>query len=129
MKLQFQGQISYCIRKELYTLLYKHIPNVPFKMISVNRNTIGFMFRFKDRLPDSYCSNIVYCLSCKAGYVRYSSEDLKLLICEHKVISYRNSIHISNLSFSVNRNHLREIDNEFCEKDFMILYKAGIHSN
>ena len=111
LNLPFQGHISYCIRKEFFTLLHNDIPNVTFRFIFVNTNTIGSIFRYKDRLSDLLCSNIVYgfnCPSCKAGCVGSTSRNLKLRMCELKSISYRTSRHISNPSFAVIRNHSRE---------------------
>ena len=68
-----------CIRKELTTLIHKHVPNITFRLIFVNTNTIRSVFKYKDGLPDSLFS--VYgcnCPSCKAGYVGSRSQNIKL---------------------------------------------------
>ena len=51
--LPYLGHFSYQLRNTMSNLLKKHIQEVKFKFIFVNRNTIGSLFRVKDTIPNS----------------------------------------------------------------------------
>ena len=100
--LPFQGYFSYQLRNTLSSLLRKHIPDVNYKFIFVNRNTIGSLFKVKDNIPDSLCSDIVYrfsCPDCQSRYIGSTSHNLKVCISEHRGVSYRTNTNITNPSF------------------------------
>ena len=85
--LPFQGHQSYNIRKSLTELLHKYFPEFTFRIIFVNSFTIGSFLKYKDRLPDHLCSDIVYlfeCPDCKARYIGSTCRNLKIRISEHK---------------------------------------------
>ena len=48
-------------------------------------------------------------------------------LCAVTSHNYKTGSHISNLSFSVIRNHSRELRYAFCEKDLRTLHKVGVH--
>ena len=90
--LPFQGYFSYQLRNTLSNLFKKHFLNVNFRFIFVNRCTIGSLFRVKDPIPTSLCSNIVYCFKCSdcmSRYIGSTGRNLKIRISEHKGVSYR----------------------------------------
>ena len=83
VSLPFLGHFSYQLRNTMSNLLRKHFPDVNFKFIFVNRNTIGSLFRVKDPLPIALCSNVVYCFrcpDCTSRYIGFTSRNLKIRI-------------------------------------------------
>ena len=125
--LPFQGHFSYQLRNTLSSLLRKHIPNVNYKFIFVNRNTIGSLFKVKDSVPDFLCSNVVYrfsCPDCQSWYIGSTSRNLKIRISEHRGISYRTNTNITHPSFSKIREHSRKYKHDINEQDFNIVYRA-----
>ena len=100
--LPFLGHFSYQLRNTMSNLLKKHLPNVNFRFIFVNRNTIGSLFRVKDPMPIALCSNVVYCFKCpdcRSRYIGSTCRNLKIRISEHRGISYRTNTQITRPSF------------------------------
>ena len=98
--LPFLGHFSYYVRKSLSDLLKRQFPDINFRFIFVNRNTIGSLFKVKDPVPVPLCSNVVYCFTCPdcmSRYVGSSTRDLKIRISEHKGVSYRTNQQIKSL--------------------------------
>ena len=132
ISLPFLGHFSYELRNTMSTILKKHFPNVNFKFIFVNRNTIGSLFRVKDPLPIALCSNIVYCFrchDCMSCYYGSTSRNLKIRIAEHKGISYRTGTPITKPSFSKIREHAIACNHSINEEDFSIKYRAKCASD
>ena len=125
--LPFLGHFSYQLRNTMSNLLKKHIQEVNFKFIFVNRNTIGSLFRVKDTIPNSLCSNVVYCFECPDCTSRYygsTSRNLKIRFAEHKGVSYRTGARITRPSFSRIREHAQLYNHSINEQDFSIKFRA-----
>ena len=125
--LPFMGNFSYQLRNTVSNLLKQTIPDVNFRFIFTNRNTIGSLFKCKDTLPTHLCSNVVYsyqCSDCMSRYVGSTSRNLKIRICEHKGVSYRSNMNITNPSYSRIRDHANECKHPISELGFTIKYRA-----
>lgn len=125
--LPFMGQFSYQLRNTLSGLLKKTIPEVNFRFIFVNRNTIGSLFKSKDSLPAQLCSNVVYKYQCPdymSRYIGSTARNLKIRISEHKGVSYRTDMNITKPSFSRIREHAIECKHPISEQGFIIKYRA-----
>ena len=110
----------------------KQFPNINFKFIFVNRNTIGSLFRVKDPLPTSLCSNVVYCFRCPDCMSRYlgsTTRNLKIRIAEHMGVSFRTGTQITNPSFSKIREHSLACNHSISEENFSIKYRAKYTSD
>ena len=130
--LPFLGHFSYQLRNTMSHLLSKHIPDVNFRFIFVNRNTIGSYFKYKDSIPTSLCSNIVYCFKCPdctSRYVGSTCRNLKIRIAEHRGVSYRTDTYITHPSFSKIREHALIHNHPIREQDFSIKYRALCNSD
>ena len=126
------GHFSYHIRNTLSSLLRKHVPNVQFRFIFTNKNTIGSLFKFKDAVPTSLCSKIVYCFSCpdcKSRYIGSTFRNLKIRISEHLGVSYRTNAQITHPSFSKIREHALSCKHTISEQDFNIKFRAQCNSD
>lgn len=131
--LPFQGHFSYQLRNTMSSLLRKHIPDINFRFVLINKcSTIGSLFRYKDHIPTLLCSNIVYmfkCPDCMSLYVGSTSRNLKIRIAEHKSAPYRSGTRITSPSFSKIREHALECNHQINEEDFSIMYKAKCASD
>ena len=125
--LPYKGQFSYQLRNTMSTLLRKTIPDVTFRFIFVNRNTIGSLFNTKDSLPALLCSRVVYkyqCTDCMSSYIGSTCRNLKIRISEHKGVSYRTNMQITKPSFSRIRDHALQCKHPINEQGFTIKYRA-----
>ena len=126
--LPFQGHYSYIVRNNLQRVLRLHFPDFNFKFIFTNSLTIGFFFRFKDRIPDSLCSNVVYnycCPDCNDRYIGSTTRNLKIRVSEHKGFSFRSGIQLTNPGISRIRDHSRKKDHLIREENFKIIFRAS----
>ena len=112
-------RITYC-KKKLTSIINRFFPQVDFKCIFVNRNTIGSFFPFKDQIPLMVSPKIIYkylCGQCNSSYVGETRRHFISRICEHKGISPRTNVPFANPPFSnirehaLNCNHPIKIDN------------------
>ena len=130
--LPFLGHFSYELRNTMSNLLKKHFPDVNFRFIFVNRNTIGSLFRVKDPMPIALCSNVVYCFKCPdctSRYIGSTSRNLKIRISEHIGISYRTNTQITRPSYSRIREHAVSCNHSINEQDFSIKFRAKCSSD
>ena len=132
IKLPFLGHFSYQLRNTLSNLLKAQFPDVEFRFIFVNRNTIGSLFKVKDSIPVPLCSNIVYCFNCpdcESRYIGSTSRNLKIRISEHIGISYRTGTKITVPSYSRIREHSLTCKHNINEQDFSIRFRASCASD
>ena len=113
-------------------LFKKFYPQIRLRVILVNNNTIGNLFKFKDRLPTMLCSGIVYkysCGGCDATYVGKSQRHLKTRISEHRGVSVRTGKPITRPAFSNIRDHAWDTDHRIIEDNFKIITKSTYNSD
>ena len=130
--LPFMGHFSYQVRNDLSVLLRKYLPDVQFRFIFINKNTIGSLFKFKDSIPTHLCSKVVYCFccpDCKSRYVGSTFRNLKIRIAEHRGVSYRTNTQITHPSFSRIREHALSCNHKINEQDFSIMFRASCNSD
>ena len=128
IKLPYYGHLSFVIRKQLHSLLKQFYPDVKFVMIFSNKFTIGSMFKYKDNLPTTLISNVIYefkCSSCNARYIGETVRNLALRFSEHKGVSARTGRPLASPSFSAIRSHSLQSDHPFSINDFTILKRAS----
>ena len=108
IKLPFHGDESFKIRKNLVQLFCHFYPQIKLNVIFQSGYRIKNMFRFKDTIPVPLRSSLVYkyvCNRCNAVYVGKTSRHLLTRVSEHRGVSYRTSVPLSNPPFSAIRNH------------------------
>ena len=116
------------------SLFKKHFPDVNFRFVFINNNTIASLFKYsyKDVISILLCSNIAYCFQCPDCTLRYigsTGRNLKIRISELKGVSSRTGLPISNPSFSKIREHTNRYKHTIREQDFSIMYKATLSSD
>ena len=64
VKFQYLGPQSFHLRKTLRKLLIPAYPQVDFRFIFTNNNTLKNLFPYKDRIPDDLQSDVIYKYDC-----------------------------------------------------------------
>ena len=140
------GHQSEKLKSQLTSCLSKFYPSVVFKLVFVNDFKIGSFFRFKDRIPKSMSSSLVYEFSCVRGrtpvsYIGSTKRHLYERVDEHANRSSRTGISFSTPSNSSIKAHcdscvcnisldsFRVIDSCKNELDLRILESLYIHKN
>ena len=82
----FLGAHSENLRNDLRNLMKQYLPRVKLQVIFKSGSAIGDLFGFKDKLPESCMSNIIYkytCESCNAFYIGKTCRQFKVRVFEH----------------------------------------------
>ena len=82
IKMEYLGPLSFHLRKNLRKLLVPCYPQIDFRFIFTNSNTIKNLFPYKDRIPDLLQSNVIYqydCIRCNSdvSYIGQTSCRIK----------------------------------------------------
>ena len=106
--LPYFGPQSDKLKLEVSEILKKYFTGVDFKIISLNKSTIGQFFNFKDKLPRAMLSSIIYsfsCERCSSNYVGMTSRNFYKRIAEHAGRSFRTNSLLSHPPHSAIRDH------------------------
>ena len=120
IKIRYFGHQSEKLKKELKSLLMKHFTDIDFKIIPINNFSIGSFFNYKDKLPKSMRSSIIYkfsCAQCASAYVGATTRALYMRMAEHSGTSYRTGIPLQNTINSSIRDHLHICPNSSINLD------------
>ena len=113
VKFQYLGPLSFHLRKNLRKLLNTCYPQIDFRFVFVNGNTIKNLFPYKDRIPDLLQSNVIYqydCVRCNSdvSYIGQTTCNLAKRIAEHEGISERTGAKRGSPPASKIREHCQE---------------------
>ena len=127
----YLGNLTYQFIPQLTQLLTKSYPFMQPKLVFTNPLTIGSFFKFKDALPHLLKSGVIYkfnCPRCNHGtYVGSTKRMLKLRIDEHKGVSYRTNLPLSQPSKSAIRTHCFKCRHKIQHDNFKIISSAKNH--
>lgn len=126
--LPYFGEQSIKMQKEVLEVLSKFYPYLNPKIVLRNRLTIGSMFRYKDGLPKSSISGVVYkysCASCQASYVGSTYQRLYTRVAQHLGKSHRTGQLLSSPSASSIRDHALSCQSSLGIDDFQILSRSS----
>jgi len=124
IKLPYMGSLSFEIRNSLNKIFKQCYPQVSFRFVFYNSNSIGNFLKQRKKCNSELCSNVVYlftCPSCQARYVGSTSRWLQHRILEHKGKSIRTGLPLSKPSYSAIREHSHLHNHPFNTTDFKIL--------
>ena len=117
-------QIKFIIKKEICTLA-KFYPHINFKFVFNNDFRLRSLLPFKDKLPNSLRSCVVYhynCPNCQVGYLGSTMKALKTRYSQHAGISDRTGRDLSVKQHSSIREHSVDCHQGKIDfKDFKIL--------
>ena len=116
------------MHKDIQEIMKKFYPHIDLKLIFRNNFTVGSFFPYKDKVPVSVLSNIVYkytCAQCPATYYGETSRHLKTRIAEHRGLSARTGKPITRPLFSSIRDHSMLFNHDLKSDSFQILAKSN----
>ena len=125
IKLEYLGHYSNVLKRKLSSLISKFYPQIDPKFIFSSSNSIGNMFSYKDKLPPLLVSNVIYkftCGQCSAAYIGETGKQLKVRVCQHRAVSFRNPMTVlSNPENSKILAHSFDKNNPISGNNFKIL--------
>ena len=113
-------------RANIMLLLSDFFPHVNVRFIFENKWTIGSMLPYKDRVPTSVRSNIVYkyqCGMCNSSYIGESVRHYSTRIAEHRGIFPRTGAPMSRVNSNI-YNHFFDTGHPICDENFTIIGSA-----
>lgn len=116
------------LRIDVLKLLSKYFTNDYFRLIPVNKFSIGSFFNHKDKLPLDMLSSVVYkfcCEHCSSGYVGMTSHNLYKRVAEHAGRSFRTGSNLSVPPHSAIRDHSNNCNIPINLNSFTILDSAS----
>ena len=100
-------------------------PQLDLKIILSNTYTIGSLFNYKDKLPMTLQSSIIYkysCALCASGtYVGLTTRALHMRIAEHRGRSFRSGNVSQNPVSSAIRDHSLKCSKQISNSEFSII--------
>ena len=115
------------VHSDIQELARRFYPQINLRLSFKNSFTVNSFFPFKDHIPFSVRSNVVYSYTCEQCFAQYYGETkrhIKTRIAEHRGLSARTGIPVLNPSHSNIRSHVLDTGHEINPKNFKI-----IHSN
>lgn len=110
--LPFLGETSKKIEKDLKRIFFSYFPHVEFRFAHNNNFRVRSFFPFKDKLPQSIRSSVIYkfsCPSCQLGYIGSSTRAFKIRIDSHLGCSSRTGLPLTRPEQSAVRLHTENI--------------------
>ena len=120
------------IKNEIQNLIEKFYPHIQLNIIFQNNFSIKSFFPYKDSVPTSLLSNIVYkytCEQCDATYYGETTRHLYTRIAEHKGLSPRTGNPVTYPAFSSIRDHCLLYDHDLKNSNFSVLQKCQNSAN
>ena len=131
MKIPFIGNFeNSSLKREILSLCLRFYPQVELKIIFENNYSVGSFFRYKDFVPNSVRSNIVYqykCAQCDATYIGETTRHFSTRVAEHRGISSRTGRPLMNSPNSNIFSHYLSSGHEIQSSDFKILFNGQVN--
>ena len=125
ISLSFFGAQSEKLKTEILDTLAKFYPQLDLKIILSNTFTIGSLFNYKDKIPMTLRSSVIYkysCALCASGtYVGLTTRALHMRIAEHQGRSFRSGNPPQNPVPSSIRDHSLKCSQQISSSEFSII--------
>ena len=125
------GYISEKNKNEVQLLVGKRFPQLDLKIVFKNDFSIGSLFKHKEKLEPSLCSNLVYeynCALCKECYIGSTVRQYGCRIAEHRGVSVRTNLPLTNKPISAIYDHLFVTGHQISNDAFKVLDKCNDYS-
>ena len=99
----FSHYLNKQLNSDIVALVSKFFPQIDLRLIFTNDRSIQSFFRFKDDIPISVRSNIVYqytCRICNSTYIGETVRHFKTRVAEHRGLSSRTGFPLKSSSKS-----------------------------
>ena len=126
------GYISDVFKKEIQTCVEKLYPQIDLRLAFRNSFSVGSLFRHKDPMPTSICSNVIYtynCALCNECYIGSTHRQLQCRIAEHLGMSVRTGLPLSKPPYSAIYDHREEKNHPISKKNFKIVGRSSNINN
>ena len=118
------GKMSQIVKTRLTKTMNKHMKFCKLRVTFQTNNKLRNYFRFKDFVPETLWSKLIYkfsCRSCAASYIGKTYRQFKVRVSEHQGVSPRTGKPLKGtLSTSV-RDHMLVCDHKVVHEDFKFL--------
>ena len=124
IKLPFLGPQTYIAKRKLSALITKFYPHVSIRFIITPSSTVQIFFSFKDKLPSSLVSSVIYeysCRQCSATYIGETRKQLKVRVSQHKGIFFRTGNMLNSVEKSKILDHSLDSVHFISDNNFKIL--------
>lgn len=124
----FTGIHGQNVKKKLIEIVGKHYPQLRLSFVYRPTLRIANLFKVKDRLPTSLCSNVVYkytCSSCQASYIGETRRHIGVRQAEHIGISFSTNKPIKGDQKSAVHKHIAETRHIGSNDSFKIIARAS----
>ena len=143
VNIPYLGFHSEKLKRTINSITKQFFPHINLRFLYQTQNTVGMYFRFKDRLPLSLTSSVIYkysCGQCPASYIGETRKLMKVRMSQHKGRSFRtNNLlnepenskifeHSINFNHKISDNYFKIID-KCSEFDLRILESIHINEN
>ena len=122
--LPYLDKMSQIVKTRLTKTMDKHMKFCKLRVIFQTNNRLRYYFCFKDFVPETLRSSLVYkfsCRSCTASYIGKTYRHFKVRVSEHHGVSPRTGKPVKGtLSTSV-RDHMLICDHKVVHEDFKFL--------
>ena len=102
------GYASEKLKNEVHELVSGRFPQLNLRMVFKNDFSIGSLFKHKEKLEPSLCSNLVYeysCALCNERYIGSTARQYGCRISEHRGVSVRTGHPMANQPTSAIYEH------------------------
>ena len=116
--------MSQVVKTTLTKTMNKHIKFCKLRVIFQTRNRLKNYFLFKDSVPETLRSNLIYkfsCGSCTVSYISTTYRYFKLRVSEHHGVSPRTGKPVKGTLATSVKNHILVCDHKVVHQDFKFL--------
>ena len=117
--------------KEIREIITKFFPQLKLQIIFNNSFKISNFFSFKDHIPISVSSNVVYlynCGQCSAQYCGETTRHLKTRVAEHRGVSPRTGVTYKSPVCSNVRDHAVVTGHDINFENFTVLHRTDSYN-
>ena len=126
------GYITEKLRTDIHNYINKFYPQIDLRLAFKNSFSIGSLFRHKDPMPSSLCSNIIYiykCALCNECYTGSTQRQLQCRIAEHLGVSVRTGLPLSNRPYSAIFDHREQKGHPVDKSNFKVVNRMFNKNN
>ena len=120
----YYGYVSERLRREIMCAVGRYYPQIDLKLIFTNKLSVGSLFKYKESLPASLRSGVIYsyqCALCNECYTGSTTRQLQCRIAEHMGRSVRTGRHLSKSPISAIYDHSFKSGHAISKDNFKII--------
>src|SRR5215469_16071177 len=132
LDIPYYEQLYHNLKKDLMYTLNRCFPQLDIRLVFYNNSTIKRFCNHKEHIPEYLVSGIVYkftCGDCNITYVGSTSRHLRARVSEHREVSYRTNLPLSNPPYSIIYNHCHKYNHDLDHNHFKIINRNNQPNN